>query len=83
MNSKRWYIRVRHGEIDIEGFARGGLPAEALLRFVKRKEVWPRRAGVYLERFPGGDTYHAWPAWKVGNSLSLGNRWVAQISKEE
>jgi|YNPMSStandDraft_1061717.scaffolds.fasta_scaffold66172_2 hypothetical protein len=80
---KRWTVQIRRGDIDIEGPARGNLPIEAFLKFVRRKKVWPAGAGVHLERFPGGDTYHAWPAWKVGNGLSLGDRWVVHITPEE
>ena len=80
---RKWYVRVRRGEIDVDGFVHADSPTEAFLLFVRRNKVWPRRAYVRLEHFPGGYTYHAYPVWKVGNGVSLGDRWVARIISEE
>jgi hypothetical protein len=80
---KKWYVRARRGEVNVDGFVHAKSPTQALLLLVKRKRVWPKRAYVHLEHFPGGHTYWAWPTWKVGNGMSLGDLWVARIIPEE
>jgi len=80
---KKWYVRARRGEISVEGFVHAETPTEAFLRLVRRRKVWPKAAYVHLEHFPGGYTYHAWPTWKVGSGVSLGDMWVARIIPEE
>jgi hypothetical protein len=54
---KKWYVRARRGEVDVDGFVRAESPTEAFIRFVRRTKVWPKRAYVHLEHFPGGHTY--------------------------
>jgi hypothetical protein len=80
---KRWYVRARRGEVDVDGFVHAESPTEAFILFVRKKKVWPRRAYVHLQHFPGGHTYWAWPTWKVGNGVSLGDLWVAHIIPEK
>ena len=80
---RKWYVRIRRGEIDVDGFVHAESPTEAFLLLVRRRKVWPKRAYVHLQHFPGGYTYHAWPTWKVGGGMSLGDLWVARIIPEE
>jgi hypothetical protein len=83
--NKRWFVRVRRDDVglDIEGWVTAPSPTEAFLRFVRRKKVWPKGAYVHLQHFPGGHTYHAWPTWKVGGGMSLGDLHVVRIIPEE
>ncbi len=83
MKGKKWFVRVRRGDLDIEGRVTASSPTEAFLRFVRRKGVWPKGAHVYLQHFPGGHTYHAWPTRSVGGGTSLGDLYVARIVPEE
>jgi hypothetical protein len=80
--SKKWFVRVRRGDLVIEGQVTAPSPTEAFLRFVRRKKIWPKGAYVHLQHFPGGHTYHAWPTWKVGGGVSLGDLHVARIVPE-
>jgi len=83
---KKWHVRAREGDrgnVVVEGFVQAESPTEAFIRLVRRKKVWPKRAWVHLQHFPGGHTYWAWPTWKVGNGMSLGDLWVARIIPEE
>jgi hypothetical protein len=80
MAKKKWYVRVHRGwDVDVEGTVTADSPYEAFLRFVRRKGVWPKRADAHMEHFPGGHTYWVYPAWRVGNATSLGDRYVARI----
>jgi hypothetical protein len=79
--AKRWYVRVRKGELDVDGVVSGESPYDAFLRFVRRKRVWPPRAGAQMEHHPGGHTYWVRPTWKVGNATSLGDLYVARIEE--
>jgi hypothetical protein len=79
--AKKWQVRVRKtGEYSVvEGTVTADSPYEAFLRLVRRKGVWPKRADAHMEHFPGGHTYWVYPAWRVGNATSLGDRYVARI----
>ncbi len=80
--TKKWYVRVRKGwDVDVEGTVSAESPYQAFIRLVRRKGVWPKYAGAYMEHFPGGSTYWVYPAWKVGNATSLGDRYVARIEE--
>jgi hypothetical protein len=81
--SKRWFVRVRRGDLDIEGRVTAPSPTEAFLKLVRAKKIWPKGAYVHLQHLPGGHTYHAWPTWKVGGGTSLGDLHVARIVPEE
>jgi len=83
MKGKKWFVRVRRGDLDIGGRVTAPSPTEAFLRFARRKGIWPKGARVHLQNFPGGHTYHAWPTWKVGGGMSLGDLYVARIVPEE
>jgi hypothetical protein len=80
---KKWFVRVHRKDLDIEGRVTAPSPTEAFLRFARRKGVWPKGAYVHLQGFPGGHTYRAWPTWKVGGGMSLGDLYVARIVPEE
>jgi hypothetical protein len=80
---KRWFVRARRKDLDIEGRVTAPSPTEAFLRFVRRRKVWPKGAHAYLQHFPGGHTYHAWPTWKAGGGTSLGELYIARIVPEE
>jgi hypothetical protein len=83
MKRTRWFVRVRRGDLSVEGRVTASSPTEAFLQFVKRRKIWPKGAYVHLQHFPGGHTYHAWPTWKVGGGMSLGDLHVARIVPEE
>jgi hypothetical protein len=81
--ARKWQVRVRKaiGNLDVEGVVTADSPYEAFLRFVRRRGVWPKRAGAYMEHHPGGHTYWVYPTWRVGNAMSLGDRYVARIEE--
>jgi len=79
---KMWRVRIRKAsgwDVDVEGTVTADSPHEAFLTVARRNGVWPKRAGAYMEHFPGGHTYWVYPAWKVGNATSIGDRYVARI----
>jgi hypothetical protein len=59
MEMRKWKIRVRKagGDLDVGGVVTAHSPYNALLRFVRRKGIWPKRADAHLEHHPGGHTY--------------------------
>lgn len=78
---KRWYIRVRNRMLDVDGVVGGDSPTDAFLRFVRRRGIWPRGAGVLMEHHPGGSVYWARPTWRVGGGTALGDLYVVRIEE--
>jgi len=81
--AKKWLVRIRkaRGEVDVTTEVVAESAHEAFLKAARKAKVWPKRAGAYMEHFPGGHTYWVYPTWRVGNAMSLGDRYVARIEE--
>jgi len=79
--TRKWMVRIRKaaGDLDVVAEVSATSPHEAFLKAARKAGVWPKRAGAFMEHFPGGHTYWVYPAWKVGNATSIGDRYVARI----
>jgi len=79
--AKTWYIRVRRGDLDVEGTVTGRSPHDAFLRLVRRHRIWPKRAYPDLEHIEG-HMYWAYAVRRVVNSwFVIGGRYMAWIEE--